>query len=58
MAQFYRLTVLNTVVDIGLVPIFYHADPGIAGRIVAALATGGVRVVEFTHRGAFVHEAF
>ena len=58
MAQFDRLTVLNTVVEVGLVPIFYHADPDIASRIVAALAAGGARVVEFTLRGDFAHEVF
>lgn len=58
MAQFDRLTVLNTVIDIGLVPIFYHSDPDIAAGVVAALAAGGARVVEYTHRGDFAPEVF
>jgi 2-dehydro-3-deoxyphosphogluconate aldolase/(4S)-4-hydroxy-2-oxoglutarate aldolase len=51
MARFDRLTVLNTIFEIGLVPVFYHADPEVAKQIVAACARGGAKVVEFTNRG-------
>ena len=51
MARFERLTVLNAVVETGLVPVFYHADLEIAKQIVAACAEGGAKVVEFTNRG-------
>ena len=58
MARFDRLTVLNTVVDLGLVPIFYHADLATAQAIVSACAAGGARVVEFTNRGDFAPQIF
>ena len=51
MARFDRLTILNTMLDTGLVPIFYHADLAVAKEIVSACAEGGARVVEFTNRG-------
>jgi 2-dehydro-3-deoxyphosphogluconate aldolase / (4S)-4-hydroxy-2-oxoglutarate aldolase len=51
MARFDRLAVLNTVVEVGLVPVFYHRDVAIARQITAACAAGGARVVEFTNRG-------
>ncbi len=51
MARFDRLTVLNAMVDIGLVPVFYNGDLSVAKEIVVACAAGGARVVEFTNRG-------
>ena len=51
MARFDRLTVLNAVIESGLVPVFYHGQVQVAQQIVAACAEGGARVVEFTNRG-------
>jgi 2-dehydro-3-deoxyphosphogluconate aldolase / (4S)-4-hydroxy-2-oxoglutarate aldolase len=51
MALYPRLDVLNRIMEIGLVPIFYHPDPDIAHQIVSACAAGGAGVVEFTNRG-------
>lgn len=51
MARFDRLTVLNAVIETGLVPVFYHTDVEVAKRIVAACAEGGTKVAEFTNRG-------
>ena len=51
MARFDRLTVLNTMVDTGLVPIFYNGDLAVAKKVVTACAEGGARIVEFTNRG-------
>lgn len=58
MARFSRLEVLNTVVDLGLVPVFYHADLDVARQIVATCRAGGARVVEFTNRGDFAFQIF
>jgi 2-dehydro-3-deoxyphosphogluconate aldolase / (4S)-4-hydroxy-2-oxoglutarate aldolase len=49
--MYSRLDVLNRIMEIGLIPIFYHPDPDVAQHIVAACAGGGARVVEFTNRG-------
>jgi 2-dehydro-3-deoxyphosphogluconate aldolase/(4S)-4-hydroxy-2-oxoglutarate aldolase len=58
MARFSRLEVLNTIVDLGLVPVFYNGDVETAKHIVRACADGGARVVEFTNRGDFAPEVF
>jgi len=51
MARFDRMTVLNTMFEIGLVPVFYNKELRVAKKIVTACAKGGARVVEFTNRG-------
>lgn len=51
MARFARLTVLNAMIDIGLVPLFHNSDIEVSREIVGALARAGARVVEFTNRG-------
>jgi 2-dehydro-3-deoxyphosphogluconate aldolase/(4S)-4-hydroxy-2-oxoglutarate aldolase len=51
MAPFDRLTVLNAIVETGLVPVFYNGDLEVSKQIVAACAAGGAKAVEFTNRG-------
>ena len=58
MARFSRLKVLNTMIDTGLVPVFYHQDVETAIKIVMACAAGGARVVEFTNRGDLAYRVF
>jgi 2-dehydro-3-deoxyphosphogluconate aldolase/(4S)-4-hydroxy-2-oxoglutarate aldolase len=58
MARFSRLEVLNEIIRIGLVPVFYQADIEIAKKIIAACAAGGARVVEFTNRGDNAYRVF
>ena len=58
MAQFDRLTVYNTMLKEGMLPLFYHADVDVAQRIVGALAAGGSHLIEFTNRGDRAIEVF
>jgi len=58
MARFTRLEVLNRIVDVGLVPVFYHGDFEVASQVVAACAAGGLTVFEFTNRGDHAIEVF
>jgi 2-dehydro-3-deoxyphosphogluconate aldolase/(4S)-4-hydroxy-2-oxoglutarate aldolase len=58
MARYSRLEVLNTVVELGLVPVFYNPDLEVARQIVSACRDGGARVVEFTNRGDFAFQVF
>ncbi|MBI4789864.1 MAG: bifunctional 4-hydroxy-2-oxoglutarate aldolase/2-dehydro-3-deoxy-phosphogluconate aldolase [Chloroflexi bacterium] len=58
MARFTRLQVLNTIVETGLVPVFYHNDLEVAKKIAQAVAEGGARTVEFTNRGDFAPWVF
>ncbi len=58
MAKFTRLEVLNTMIETGLVPVFYHADAQVAKSVAKAIAAGGCRLLEFTNRGDFAPEVF
>jgi 2-dehydro-3-deoxyphosphogluconate aldolase / (4S)-4-hydroxy-2-oxoglutarate aldolase len=58
LARYNRLEVLNAIVDLGLVPLFYQPDLEVAKQIVAACKAGGCRVVEFTNRGDFALHTF
>ena len=46
MARFNRMTVYNTMIDDGLVPLFYNSDLDTSKRITQALYDGGCRVLE------------
>ena len=56
MARFLRLDVLNHMIDLGVVPVFYNGDLEVASQIVAACSRGGAKVVEFTNRGDFAYQ--
>ncbi len=58
MARFMRLDVINTILDIGLVPLFYNSQVETAVEIVSAIARGGGRVIEFTNRGEMAYPVF
>lgn len=58
MARYSRLKVLTTLVDTGLLPLFYHDDPEVAAKVVLACLEGGVRCIEFTNRGDGAHLVF
>lgn len=58
MAKFTRLQVYQTMVNTGIVPVFYHADTEIAKKVLKACYEGGIRAFEFTNRGDFAHEVF
>jgi 2-dehydro-3-deoxyphosphogluconate aldolase/(4S)-4-hydroxy-2-oxoglutarate aldolase len=58
MSRFDRLTVYNTMLADGMVPLFYHADAHVAVAVAGALARGGARLLEFTNRGDFAIEVF
>lgn len=58
MAKYSRLHVLNTMIETGLVPLFYNGDIEVATRIVQACIDGGARTIEFTNRGDQAHIIF
>ena len=49
--MFDRLSVYQTILNSGLVPLFFHSDVEVARQTIAACAEGGAKVVEFTNRG-------
>jgi 2-dehydro-3-deoxyphosphogluconate aldolase / (4S)-4-hydroxy-2-oxoglutarate aldolase len=58
MARFSRLSVLNSMIGTGVVPVFYHADLKVAREVAAACAAGGCNLLEFTNRGDHAWEVF
>ena len=58
MAKYDRLTVLNTMIKQGVIPVFYNPDIEVARKIVAACAEGGAPLVEFVNRGDFAYQVF
>lgn len=55
MARFSRIEVCSKMLETGVVPVFYHADPEVSRQVVKACYEGGVRVFEFTNRGGILH---
>jgi 2-dehydro-3-deoxyphosphogluconate aldolase/(4S)-4-hydroxy-2-oxoglutarate aldolase len=58
MARFARLKVLNTMIQTGMVPVFYNADIEVAKKVAAAVFAGGCPLLEFTNRGDHAWEVF
>jgi 2-dehydro-3-deoxyphosphogluconate aldolase / (4S)-4-hydroxy-2-oxoglutarate aldolase len=58
MARFMRLEVTNTLLEIGVVPLFYHGEVKTAVELVSACARGGARAIEFTNRGEMAYPVF
>ena len=58
MARFARLEVLNTMVDQGVVPVFYNPDLEVSKKVTKACLDGGLKVVEFTNRGDHAVDVF
>jgi 2-dehydro-3-deoxyphosphogluconate aldolase / (4S)-4-hydroxy-2-oxoglutarate aldolase len=51
MSRFNRLKTLNSMIDIGIIPVFYTPDLDIAKEIISALHEGGAICIEMTNRG-------
>jgi len=58
MPRFSRLETLSTIIEGGLVPVFYNGSLEKAKKVVAACAEGGIRAMEFTNRGDGALEIF
>ena len=58
MARHPKLKTLNTIHEIGAVPVFYNGDIDKARNIAAACVAGGITVLEFTNRGDHAWEVF
>ena len=58
MASFMRVDVINTILDIGLVPLFYNGEVATSVELVHACSRGGAKVIEFTNRGDLAYLVF
>ncbi len=56
--RFNKIQVLASMMETGMVPVFYHKDIEVAKNVVKACYEGGVRAFEFTNRGDFAFEVF
>jgi 2-dehydro-3-deoxyphosphogluconate aldolase / (4S)-4-hydroxy-2-oxoglutarate aldolase len=52
------MRVLTTMMETGVVPVFYHADVEVAKQVAKACAAGGCPLLEFTNRGDHAWEVF
>ena len=53
-----RLKVLTTIIDQGVIPVFYHPDVEVCTKVIQACANGGAKAIEFTNRGDFAPHVF
>lgn len=58
MARFSRMETLYQIEKIGVVPVFYNSDIGVAKKIAVACFKGGARAVEMTNRGDHAVDVF
>jgi 2-dehydro-3-deoxyphosphogluconate aldolase / (4S)-4-hydroxy-2-oxoglutarate aldolase len=58
MARFTRIDVILKMREAGIIPIFYHKDPGVCRNVIKACHDAGIKVFEFTNRGDFAHDLF
>lgn len=58
VARHSKLKTLNTIHEVGVVPVFYNGDINKACKIAEACVTGGITVLEFTNRGDHAWEVF
>ena len=58
MAKFTRIDVIGSILEAGIVPIFYHKDPEVCRNVIKACFDGGIKIFEFTNRGEYAHELF
>ncbi|HEV7351027.1 bifunctional 4-hydroxy-2-oxoglutarate aldolase/2-dehydro-3-deoxy-phosphogluconate aldolase [Telluribacter sp.] len=58
MASIDKNTIMTLMQEVGIVPLFYHADSGIVKEVLKACYDGGARVFEFTNRGENAYDTF
>ena len=58
MARFTRTQVILRMAESGMIPVFYNGDPEICKQVISACYKGGIRLFEFTNRGAYAHLVF
>ncbi len=58
MSKYSRLKVLTSMIETGMVPVFYHPDVEVSTSVIEACAAGGAGCFEFTNRGDQAHEVF
>jgi len=49
---------MNKIEEMGIIPLFFHADPTVCKEVVKSVFDGGCSVIEFTNRGDAAIEIF
>lgn len=58
LAKLPKHELIYKIIEVGLVPVFYHEDVNTAKKVAEACANGGSRILEFTNRGARACQIF
>lgn len=58
MSRFERLQVYQTIIEDGMIPLFFSGDKEKASATALAVYSGGSRLLEFTNRGDKALEVF
>ena len=58
MARFTRIQVALAMAEAGMIPVFFHKDAETCKQVITACCKGGVKLFEFTNRGAYAHVVF
>jgi len=58
MARFTKTQVILKMAEAGMIPVFFNNDPETCKQVITACYKGGVRLFEFTNRGAYAHLVF
>ncbi|MBE7640557.1 bifunctional 4-hydroxy-2-oxoglutarate aldolase/2-dehydro-3-deoxy-phosphogluconate aldolase [Salegentibacter sp. BLCTC] len=58
MANYTRITVVETMKKTGIVPVFYSNSLEVCKEVLKTCYEAGARVFEFTNRGDYAHEIF
>jgi len=58
MARFMRLDVITTLLDVGIVPLFYNGDVDTSIELASACSRRGAKAIEFTNRGELAYPVF
>lgn len=46
-----KLKVLNTILEQGILPLYFHQDAEVSAHVLKSLYAAGIRAVEYTNRG-------
>jgi len=58
MSRFKRLQVLNSMLKLGMIPVFHIADVSLGKEIIRACYEGGAYCIEMTNRGDHAIDVF
>ena len=53
-----RIDVAILMRETAVVPLYYNPDTEVCKKVIRACYDGGLKIFEFTNRGAFAHEVF